>query len=235
MGSADRVADRGDRDCAVEFPKESALMGWVMLALIAVTTAALLVVLRVPRLLWSLVGSTLMLGAAGYAWQGQPTLGGQPVAAQTAKLPVDPTYKALRDAFFGRFGGESMYFGISDVALAGGKTEFAARVITGGVDYAPKNPALWTELGNVIALHDHGLVSPASLFAYQQAMRVAPKHPGPPFFLGLAYVRAGQLAAARPYWARALALTPPKAEYRMQIAKRLALLDAYLAQATPPR
>ena len=208
-------------------------MGWVMLALIAATTAALLIVLRVPRLLWSLVGSVLMLGAAGYAWQGRPMLAGHPVAAQSVKLPVDPAYKAMRDSLFGRFGGESMYFGISDVALAGGKTEFAARVVTGGVDYAPKNPALWTELGNVIALHDNNLVSPASLFAYQQAMRVAPDHPGPPFFLGWAYVRAGEMATARPYWVRALRLTPPKAEYRGEIAKRLTLLDAFLAQAKP--
>ena len=178
-------------------------MGWVMLALIAATTAALLVVLRVPRLLWSLVASFLMLGAAGYAYQQEAALPGQPTASESVKLPVDPTYKAMRGALFGRFGGESMYFGISDVALAGGKTEFAARVITGGVDYAPKNVALWTELGNVIALHDNNLVSPASLFAYSQAMRLAPDHPGPPFFLGWAYVRAGQLAAARPYWARA--------------------------------
>ncbi len=205
-------------------------MGWVMLALIVVTTAALLVVLRVPRLLWSLVGSMLMLGAAGYARQGQPLTGGQPVKAQSVKLPVDPAYKAMRDALFGRFGGESMYFGISDVALADGKTEFAARVVTGGVDYAPKNPALWSELGNVIALHDN-VVSPASLFAYQQAMRLAPDHPGPPFFLGWAYVRAGQLAEARPFWVRALKLTPPNASYRGDIAKRLAILDAYLAQA----
>ena len=62
-------------------------------------------------------------------------------------------------------------------------------------------------------------------------MRVAPDHPGPPFFLGWAYVRAGQLALARPYWAHALRLSPAKAEYRDDIAKRLALLDAYLAQA----
>ncbi|QDZ07732.1 hypothetical protein FPZ24_09725 [Sphingomonas panacisoli] len=210
-------------------------MGWVMLALIAATVAALLVVLRVPRLLWSLVGSFLMLGAAGYAWQGEPKLRGEPVAAEQIKLPPDPTYLDLRNKMFGRFGGESMYFGISDVALGMGKTEFAARVITGGVDYAPKNAALWSELGNVIALHDHGLVSPASLFAYQQAMRVAPDHPGPPFFLGWAYVRTGQLAAARPYWVRALALSPPGTEHRDEIAKRLALLDDYIARAKASR
>lgn len=210
-------------------------MGWVMLALIAATTAALLVVLRVPRLLWSLVGSVLMLGAAGYAWQGEPMMAGRPTASQNIKMPVDPTYKTLRDALFGRFGGEAMYFGISDVALADGKTELAARIMTGGVDYAPKNPALWAELGNVIALHDHGLVSPAALFAYQQAMRVAPDHPGPPFFLGWAYVRVGQLAEARPYWVRALRLTPANASYRGEIAKRLMVLDAVLAQGKSAR
>jgi cytochrome c-type biogenesis protein CcmH len=208
-------------------------MGWVMLALIAATTAALLVVLRVPKLLWSLVGSVLMLGAAGYAWQGSPTLAGQPVAAGRAKMMVDPTYIALRNQLFGRFGGESMYFGISDVALREGKTEFAARVVTGGIDYAPRNAAMWTELGNVIALHDHQLVSPASLFAYRRAMTLSPDHPGPAFFLGWAYVRAGELAAARPYWARALRLAPAGAEYRPEIARRLAMLDAYLAQAKP--
>ena len=209
-------------------------MGWLMLALIAVTTSALLAVLRVPRLLWSLVASFLMLGAAGYAYQQEATLPGQPVSAQKIKLPVDPTYKELRDTFFGRFGSESLYFGISDRVLADGDTQFAAAVVTGGINYAPKNAALWTELGNVVALHDHGLVSPASLFAYEQAMRIAPVHPGPPFFLGLAYVRAGQMAAARPYWARALALTPANASYRGEIAERLALLDSYLAQDAAP-
>lgn len=208
-------------------------MGWVMLALIAATVAALLMVLRVPRLLWSLVGSVLMLGAAGYAWQGEPRLPGQPVRAQQARITVDPTYIGLRNEMFGRFGGESVYFGISDAALRGGKTEFAARAMTGAVDYAPRNAALWSELGNVIAIHDHNIVSPASLFAYRQAIRLSPDHPGPYFFLGWAYVRAGEFAAARPYWARALAQTSPKAEYHDEIAKRLALLDGYLAQPKP--
>ena len=210
-------------------------MGWATLVLIVAATAALLVLLRVPRLLWSLVGSMLMLGAAGYAWQGAPMMRGQPASDERATSPVDPTYIALRNQMFGRFGGESMYFGISDVALSQGKTDFAARVMTGGIDYAPRNAALWAELGNVTAIHDHNLVSPASLFAYRQAMRVAPDHPGPPFFLGWAYVRAGDMAAARRCWARALALTPARAEYRGEIAKRLALLDAYLARAGPPR
>ncbi|MDB5677856.1 hypothetical protein [Sphingomonas bacterium] len=205
-------------------------MGWIILATLGATAAALLALLRVPKLLWSMVGSALMLGAAGYARQGEPALSGHPVKADAVKLPVDPGYIQMRDAMFGRFGGESIYFGISDRELDAGDTQLAADVVIGAVRYAPKNVAFWTELGNVAALHDHGFVSPTSLFAYNQAMRLAPDHPGPPFFLGWAYLRDGQPAAARPYWARALALAPPQSEYRDAIAKRLALLDAYLAQ-----
>lgn len=205
-------------------------MGWIMLALIGLMTAALLAVLRLPRTLWPLAGAALMLGAAGYAWQGQPDLAAQPVAADAVKLPQSFAYKKLRDTFFGRFGGESMYFGISDVALANGDPDFAARALTGGVDYAPQNAAMWSELGNVIALHDRGMVSPASLLAYRRAMTLAPQNPGPPLFLGLAYIRAGEFAKARPLWKHALDLTPKDASYRDEIARRLALLDTLLAE-----
>ena len=206
------------------------MMGWIMLALIALSTAALLVFLGVPRMLWPLAGAAIMLGAAGYAWQGRPDLEAHPVAADAVKLPLGKAYKDLRDTFFGRFGGESIYFGISDAALANGDTDLAARALAGGVDYAPRNAAMWNELGNVIALHDNGAVSPASLLAYRQAMQLSPENPGPPLFLGLAYIRAGEFAKARPLWVHALAITPRNASYRDEIAKRLALLDALLTE-----
>lgn len=205
-------------------------MSWLVLVLIMAATAALLVVLRLPRTLWPLAGAALMLGAAGYTWQGQPDLPAQPVAADAVKMPPSPAYKKLRDTFFGRFGGESMYFGISDVGLADGDPDFAARALAGGVDYAPRNAAMWNELGNVIALHDRGAVSPAALLAYRRAMQLAPQNPGPPLFLGLAYIRAGEYAKARPLWLHALALTPKNASYRSEITQRLALLDQLLAE-----
>lgn len=204
-------------------------MGWVTLFLLVVGAGALLVLLRVPRRLWMAAAAFLMLGAAGYAWQGSPALPAHPVAADRVKLPVDPAYKQLRETFFGRFGGESIYFGVSDAALGSGNTWVAARVLSGGVDYAPQNVGLWTELGNAIALHDEGAVSPAALLAYRQAMEVAPQHPGPPFFLSLAYVRAGELPEARRWMARALALAPKDARYRPEIAGRLERIDAVMA------
>jgi hypothetical protein len=201
------------------------MMGWIVLALMGATAAALFAWLRMPRMVWPLAGSALMLGAAGYAWQGSPEQPSHFVAAGAVKLPVDPRYKALRDTFFGRFGGESIYFGVSDAALSSGSTQVAVRILTGGVDYSPKSTALWTELGNAIALHDEGNVSPAALLAYRQAMLVSPTHPGPPFFLALSYVRAGDLVKARRWLAYALSLTPKDASYRDEIALRLIALD----------
>ena len=93
---------------------------------------------------------------------------------------------------------------------------------------------LWTGLGEALAAHDGAQVSPTALFAFQQAMRLAPTHPAPPFFLGLAYVRAGDLAAAKPYWQRALALTPADISYRKDIEIRVALLDRVLAAQDAP-
>lgn len=207
------------------------MMGWAMLALIAATAAALLVVLRVPRALWTLAGAFLMLGAAGYAYQGQPDLAASPVTADAVKYPVEPTYRQMRDALYGRFNADSLYFAISDARLAAGDATFAARVLSGRLRSQPDDVALWSELGNVIAIHDGGIVSPAAAFAFERAMTIAPRHPGPAYFLGYAYVRAGEYAKARPYWARAVALSPPTAGYRAGIAARLVLLDACIANS----
>lgn len=200
-------------------------MGWLILALIGASVAAFLAWCRISRIVWPLAGSALMLGAAGYAWQGSPGQPAHSVAADSVKLPTDPRYKTLRDTFFGRFGGESIYIGAADALLSGGETQAAVRVLTGGVDYAPKNVALWTELGNVIALHDDGALSPAALLAYRQAMLLSPTHPGPPFFLAMSYLRAGDMVKGRQWLARALALTPKGASYRDEIAMRLAVLE----------
>ena len=58
-------------------------MGWLTLAILTLAAFGALVLLRVPRLLWTMVGAALMLGAAGYAWQGRPTLTAQYAKADT--------------------------------------------------------------------------------------------------------------------------------------------------------
>jgi cytochrome c-type biogenesis protein CcmH/NrfG len=216
-------------DRTVQLSSEGTLMGWVWLAVIGAGVFALLAVLKVDRLLWTMVASALMLGAAGYALQGQPGLAGHPVATGLAPTPDDGAMLELRDQMLERYTGAAAYLVAADAMTRIGDRRAAVQVLLGGIRIAPKSVVLWTGLATALAAHDGNQVSPPALFAFQQAMRLAPKHPAPPFFLGLAYVQAGEFAAARPYWARALALTPANISYRGEIATRLMLLDRFLA------
>jgi len=208
-------------------------MGYLWLAVIAAAVCALLAAMKVDRLLWSMVASALMLGAAGYAWQGQPALAGHPATPGLAPTPDDSAMLDLRDQMLERYTGAAAYLVAADAMTRIGDRRAAVQVLLGGIRVAPKSLVLWTGLANALSAHDANQVSPPALFAFQQAMRLAPKHPAPPFFLGLAYVRTGDFAKARPYWARALALTPADISYRGEIATRLALLDRFLAMQDP--
>lgn len=204
-------------------------MGYVALAVIGAVAFALLAWMKIDRRLWTMVASALMLGAAGYAWQGEPALAGYPVATGLATTPDDGAMLDLRDQMLERYTGAAAYLVAADAMTRIGDRRAAVQVLLGGIRVAPKSLVLWTGLANAMAAHDGNQVSPPALFAFQQAMRLAPKHPAPPFFLGLAYVRAGEFATARPYWERALALTPADISYRGEIATRLALLERLLA------
>lgn len=171
-----------------------------------------------------------MLAAAGYAWQGQPGQAAAPVRAASRAASSDVERIALRDAMVGRFGSDSAYAVAGDAMLRAGSPDAAVRAILGGIDRYPDSLALWTELGSVMALRDRAL-SPAAKFAFARAASLNLQHPAPYFFLGLTQVRHQDFAAARRSLALALALSPPGASYRRDIALRLALLDRFLSAA----
>ena len=203
-------------------------MGWVMLGLLAVASGLLLWRLRVAPALWSLVGAAMMLGAIGYSVQGRPGLSGVSAEGQRERRTIDPSLKELRQAMFGRFNFEESYFIASDALLSSGAVAPAAQVMLGAVQKAPQSAALWTWLGMMLVEKDGGTLSPAAKLAFEQGMRLAPKHPGPAFFYGLAQARTNDFARTRELWMRALALTPEDVSYRQDIAVRLVLVDRLL-------
>lgn len=213
-------------------------MGWLLLLAIALVTALVLWRTGYPRKLWTIPATALMLGAAGYTWQGSPGLAGHPVAAERQRGEVDPDLVALREALFGRFNFSFAYFTAADAMTRLGAPGQAANVMIGAVRKAPQDAALWTGLGLTLAEHDGNQVSPASRLAFERAMTLWPQHPGPPFFYGLALIREGKFAEARPWWLKAVQFTPEKASYRNELVVRLFLLDRLLAakagQASPP-
>lgn len=205
------------------------MSGWIGLALISVAVAGALWVSGVSRLLWTLVGAALMLGAAGYALQQHAGLGEHLAVSDVAPVAVAPEMIALRDAMLGRFTGDGAYLVASDALMRSGSRRSGTTVVLLGLNHYPRSLTLWTGLGTALTQHD-GTMSPAARLAFDQATRLAPEHPAPPFFEGLAYAQGGDYRAARRSWARALQLTPEKAAYRRDIAVRLAALDLVIAQ-----
>lgn len=207
-------------------------MGWIALGLIAAAALGALRMLGVRGALGRYMAAALLSGAAGYALQQRATLPGHPVRAETQAIEVDPGMVAFRAAILP---GQAQTLAAADEQLRGGETEAAVQTLQRAIARDPGDVALWTGLGSALAAHDGGQVSPAAQFAFRRAWELGPREPGPLFFLGLAYVQAGELAAAKAAWLRALALTPRDAPYRVDIAERLVLIDEFQAMAAGAR
>lgn len=205
-------------------------MGWLTLLLLAGVAMAALIGLGLRRPVWSLAGAALMLGATGYAMQGSPDRPGQAARPDLTAEPTDPAIIELRDQMLGHWTAQGAYVVAADGLTRAGVKRESVQAVLAGIRRFPDSVLLWVALGNTLSAHDGGRVSPPALFAYQQAFRLAPEHPAPPFFLGLAYIRGGDFAAARPLWARAVEVSPANAPYRGQIVERLRLLDGFMAQ-----
>lgn len=187
------------------------MTGWTVLVAIFALTIGSLLALRVRGAMLQLSAAAILFGAAGYAVQGQPGLAGSPRSADQRPAPIPLTN--LRHAFFGTFGPTEHWLVISESYASRGQTEDAAKALTAGVREHPGDPALWVGLGN--ALTDHaGTLTPAAQLAFSRAAELAPGHPAPPFFLGLALVRSGDIEDGIALWRRLLANAPANASWR---------------------
>ena len=207
-------------------------MGWVALAAIGAAAFAALRLLGVSRAFGTMSAAALMLGSACYALQWLAALPGHPVRATDEAIDVDPGMAEFRQAILPASAEVQAALASADAQLRAGDSEAAVRGLIEATRRAPRDVALWAALGGAFAAHDGGQVSPAAQLAFRRAVRLAPNAPGPPFFLGLALVQAGDLPTAKIAWLRALALTPPGAPTRLDLAERLALLDQFQAMST---
>jgi cytochrome c-type biogenesis protein CcmH len=197
-------------------------MGWVILLLLLCGSLAILWCLGVRRGLLKAAAAALLLGGAGYAFQGNPDLPGAPAEGNQAHdfVPLS----AARHAFFGNFSAEESWLGLSEGLARSGDTEDAVGVLQNAVHRYPGDPQLWIGLGNALVDHARGLTPPAQL-AYERAAQLAPDHPAAPFFYGLALARSGDRQAAVTLWQRILAKAPPNAEWRPLVEQGVAALS----------
>ena len=197
--------------------------GWLILALIVAATLGLLWLLKLRGAIFTLAAAALMIGTAGYALQGRPSLDGSPDLAANRPPPVPLT--TARKALMGQFTAADSWMTISESYAARGQSEDAVGVMNSAIRARPTDYAMWVGLGN--ALSDHAqTLTPAARFAFARAAELAPRHPAPPFFLGLAEARSGQPAQAVTRWRAILANAPADASWRPLVEDAVLALSA---------
>lgn len=206
-------------------------MSWLpILALAGLAFLAAAGVLRLPRSGYTLLGAALLFGLAGYAMQGSP---GAPASPGRPAADAERTGELLvraRREFFDSPMMPSRFLVTSDAYARRGDYLRAAAFAESAVEENPNDVEAWTALGNALAEHAGGQLTPAALHAYGEAERRARGSPAPDYFLGLAILRGGQPERARAIWAQLLASAPADAPWRPALAERLARLDGLLAQ-----
>ena len=165
--------------------------------------------LRGPVL--TMTAAAMTFGCAGYALQGSPNLPSAP--RKNAERPAPMPLTGARQALLGQFDASDNWLNIADSLSARGKPGDAARLLAKQVERHPGDFKLWIGLGNALADHAQTL-SPAARLAYRRAAELAPGHPAPAFFLGLAEARSGRPDEARRIWSQILQAAPEEASWR---------------------
>jgi predicted Zn-dependent protease len=206
--------------------------GWLVSLLLALLTGVgLVLVARPQRSALQLVAAALLLGLAGYAWQGSPALQGKPTPPSAHKRGGDTLFAHERKVWLETVGSDALALDGADSLIRNGDPDYAAGLLRSYSVRAPNSMMLWLGLGNALQAQADGIVTPSVRYAIERAAAVAPRHPAPRYFLGLAYLQMGDVEGADKIWRDLLANTPADAPWRARLAARVELLDRFRAAA----
>jgi len=210
-------------------------MGWVMtIALALLTGVGLWVFLRRDRGALQFAAAAILIALSGYALQGRPALPGAPKPPPPRADVPDSEFTQMRGDMLGRFDRAAMWLTMAEGYQRRGNTKAAVEIIQSGLRDSPNDADLWVGLGNALVIHGGGMMNPAAQYAFQRAQTIAPNHPGPRFFYGLALAQGGHFDEAERIWRGLLAEAPADAPYRATIEERLQALAAARASGAIP-
>ena len=182
------------------------MMGWVVMLVLS---------LLVAGGLWrwfgkdmgalQFLGAALLLALAGYAWQGRPAMAGAPKAQALPEQRQPSDFAQLRRNLLGETADANSWLTPAEAYVATGDTADAVALINSGLRQAPRDMDLHIGLADALVQHAGGALTPAAELAFQRAAELAPQHPAPRFFYGLALARSGQFDAAEGMWRDVLA------------------------------
>lgn len=210
-------------------------MGWLVFLLIALIVLGVLWRLaRLDAASLQFLGAALLLALAGYAWQGQPGLGGSPKAPPERQRVPDSAFAQTRESMLGTFDSAARWLGMAESYQRGGDTRGGVDMVRSGLHRHPRDPDLWVGLGSALVLHADGLMTPAAELAFRRAEEIAPGHPGPRFFYGLALAQGGRFDEAERLWRELLVQAPQDVSWRPMVEERLRMIEQARASGQLP-
>jgi cytochrome c-type biogenesis protein CcmH/NrfG len=168
------------------------------------------------------LSAALAVGIAGYAFAGRPDLKATPAETVATNPDLTPEAEKASTALLENFGDVRAWLTLSDALIRAGRTETAVAALESALEAIPGNPDLWVQLGVALVAHANGEVVPAARLAFDRASRLAPDHPAPSYFLGLAWVQAGETERALETWRALRARSTPDAPWVPMLDQQIA-------------
>jgi cytochrome c-type biogenesis protein CcmH len=171
------------------------------------------------------VAVALGAGIAGYAVMGSPGLKAQPAPARIENPDLTPEAEKASKQLLENFGDVRAWLTLSDALIRAGRTETAVYSLESALEAIPGNADLWVQLGVALVAHANGEVVPAARLAFDRASRLAPDHPAPSYFLGLAWMQAGQTEKALETWRALRARSQDDAPWVPSLERQIAAAE----------
>lgn len=167
------------------------------------------------------LAATLVLGLAAYLVSSDPLKPSSPVADPPAIQENSARLEAARAQLLADPSDTQAWLLFSDALVRQGRSEEAVEGLSRAVRAMPRSADLRVMLGTALVAHAGGAVTPAARLAFGRASAIDPDHPGPSYFLGLAYLQSAQPARALETWEALAARIPAESPLRADLDRKI--------------
>lgn len=210
------------------------MSGLIIAALIALIAAGgMLLAIPTRRQFWPPVAAAVVLGLAGYAWQGQPQLSAAPAKQMPSELKAADALLSMRASMDASYGVGQQWLVLADSYARDGNYKFAAAYINAGLRKYPNDGDMWAGLGVVLMLSGDGKMSPPAEMAFANARKFRPTNRAPDYFAGLEDLFDGRPLETVKTWQGLVDNAPDKAIWKPKVESQLNGLKAMLQSAQP--
>jgi cytochrome c-type biogenesis protein CcmH len=210
------------------------MSGLIVAALIALVAAGgILLMVKTRRQLWPVVAAAVVLGLAGYAWQGQPQLAEAPAKPMPSERQAADALLSMRSSMDASYGVGKQWLILSDSYARDGNYKMAAALINAGLKKYPRDGDMWAGLGVVMLLAGDGKMSPPAEMAFANAKKFNPLNRAPDYFTGLVQLFEGRPMDTVKIWQGLIDNAPDKAVWKPKLESQLNGLKTMLQPAQP--